>query len=411
MFHKKAFAVIFSILIFSAKNILAAETSQENVKEEKSLLQANAQIAMSTQNYIVTAGDTYSLSFYSGNTAVSYTITVDPTYKIRIANLGSISCSGMTYLSLKQEIENLVTIQYPLSIISFVMLQPSVFKVTVKGEVNSVRELDVWALTRLSDILNSAGLTEFSSTRNIKITDSKGKTKVYDLFKASRFGDFSENPYLRPGDTIQFARTERKVSVFGSVERSGTYELLKNENLSELIEIYAGGTTKTANLSEIRLVRLNSTDEKIRQITYLSKTDLENNYPLADKDSVYIQDWSESQPFIEVKGIIKNPANSEDSSDTYKNSDSVYITKIIFYADENYSSFIRRNKNMFTLFSNLKNAYVQRGNETFIVEADKIIENPDYQSPFLVEKNDELIVPYKPFFDENSYGLNFPFQQ
>ncbi len=411
MFHKKAFPILFSLLIFSSKNILALETPQENVKEEKSLLQANAQIAMSTQNYIVTAGDTYSLSFYSGSTAVSYTITVDPTYKIRIANLAAISCSGMTYLSLKQEIENLVTIQYPLSIISFVMLQPSVFKVTVKGEVNSVHELDAWALTRLSDILNSAGLTEFSSTRNIKITDSKGKTKAYDLFKASRFGDFSENPYLRPGDTIHFGRTERKVSVSGSVERSGTYELLKNENLSELIGIYAGGTTKTANLSEIRLVRLNSSDEKIRQITYLSKTDIENNYPLADKDSVYIQDWSESQPFIKVKGIIKNPANKENSADSYGKTDSVYITKIIFYVDENYSSFIRRNKKMFTLFSNLKNAYVQRGNEAFIVEADKIIENPDYQSPFLVEKNDELIIPYKTFFDENSYGLNFPFQQ
>lgn len=384
-------------------------TEVENAKEEKTLFQYNAQIAMSSSDYKVTAGDSYALSFYANNTAVSYTITVDSTYKIRIANLGTINCAGLTFIQLKSDIENLVTRNYPLSVMTFVMLQPSVFKVTLTGEISSVHETNVWALTRLSDVLQNAGLTEFSSTRNIKITGSNGKTKTCDLFKASREGDFSQNPYLRPGDTIKFSRAERKVQIQGSVERSGTYELLSGENISELINKYGDGITETADISRIRLLRIDdSSDEKIRKIIYLNKSDVEQNFALNDKDLVYIPDWSEQQPYIEVKGVIKNP---EDDLQTYEahsaTSYNIYIAKVQFFATENYSSLIRRIRNMFTVFSNLKTAYVQRGNETFIVEADKILNNPDYQSSYLVQKDDELIIPYKPVFGNESSGLDF----
>ena len=105
---------------------------------------------MSSADYQVTAGDTYALSFYSNGTSVSYTITVDSSYKIRIANLGSLNCKGLSFLQLKQNIENLVMKNYPLSVVTFVMLQPGIFKVVIKGEVSAVHEENAWALTRLS---------------------------------------------------------------------------------------------------------------------------------------------------------------------------------------------------------------------------------------------------------------------
>ena len=265
---------------------------------------------MSSADYKVTAGDTYALSFYSNGTSVSYTITVDSTYKIRIANLGSLNCAGLSFIQLKQNIETLVMNNYPLSVVTFVMLQPSIFKVVIKGEVGSAREKNVWALTRLSEIVDSADLTPYSSKRNIKITDRSGKSKTCDQFKAKRNGDFSQDPYLRPGDTIEFFRLDRTVSILGAVEREGTYELLPGENLSDLINTYAHGTTKTANLSKIQLIRISDDDAKIRKIFYLDKSQAQKNYVLNDKDSVYIPDWNEEQPFIELKGIIKNLCHS-----------------------------------------------------------------------------------------------------
>ena len=47
----------------------------------------NVQMAMSNPNYMVTAGDVYNLSFAAGTTPVTYPISVDSSYKIRVANL------------------------------------------------------------------------------------------------------------------------------------------------------------------------------------------------------------------------------------------------------------------------------------------------------------------------------------
>lgn len=399
---KKIFKFAFLLPFF----LFPAYTDDADVKEEKMTLMANAQLAMSSEDYQVTAGDTYSISFFSNGTSVSYPITVDPTYKIKVANLGTINVAGLTFIQLKNNIETLVSRNYPLGIVSFVMIQPSLFKIMIKGEVSSSQEIQAWALTRLSEIVLQAGLTEFSSMREIKITDSRGKTASFDLFKWQRDGDYSQNPYIRPGDRIEFTRAGRKVSVAGSVERSGTYELLENENLNELINFYAKGTTVTANLSKIQLVRIDDSAEKIRKIKYLNEADLKSNYKLLDKDAVFIYDWDENQPFIDVKGIIAiAQGESAEGGTSYILDDSsgnMYKTRIYFYRNEKYSSFVRRIRKMFTFFSDLENAYVQRGEETFVIEAQKALDEDSFESPYFVEKGDELVIPYKPLFNEKN---------
>ena len=359
---------------------------------------------MAEKDYKVTAGDVYTLSFYQNGTGNSYTIIVDSTYKIKIANLGAINCENLSFIQLKKNIEVLVMRNYPLSVVSFAMLQPSVFNVLIKGEVFSAHETKAWALTRLSDILPAAELTEFSSTRNIKIKNTNGKTKTCDLFKAQRNADFSENPYLRPGDEIEFFKTDRKVSISGSVERAGTYELLKDENLFELINIYAKGATKTANLLRIRLLRFEDSEnqaESHKKIIYLNKDSMEKNFSLADMDSVYIPDQNEIQSSIEVKGVIKNPANGHSETDAYNaRSYNIYRRKLTFFATETYSSLLRRNRDLFTVFSDLENTYIQRSSEQIKLQADKILDDFSFENEIFVQKDDEMIVPFKALFGE-----------
>ena len=55
------------------------------------------QLAMSVPNYPVTCGDVYTLAFAAGSTPVTYSIPVDTTYKIRVANLGVINAAGLSY--------------------------------------------------------------------------------------------------------------------------------------------------------------------------------------------------------------------------------------------------------------------------------------------------------------------------
>ena len=119
-------------------------------------------------------------------------------------------------------------------------------------------------------------------------------------------------------------------------------------------------------------------------------------------------DWHEEQPFIELKGIIKNPQTGATTNDAYNAASyNIYRTKIQFFADENYSSLIYRIRDLFTVFSDLKNAYVQREDQKIAIEAQKIVDDPQFISPYLVQKGDELVIPYKKMFDSNSSGLDF----
>ena len=92
---------------------------------------ANVQVAMSNPDYLVTAGDIYTLGYAAGSSAVKYTILVDSSYKIRVSNLSVIDASGKTYLELKKQVEDIVSKNYPMSGVQFVLTTPSSFKVTV----------------------------------------------------------------------------------------------------------------------------------------------------------------------------------------------------------------------------------------------------------------------------------------
>ena len=200
----------------------------ENMDEKNTAVGAkadrrpDAQLAMSVSYYPVTAGDVYTLAFAAGSNPIQYTIPVDSTYQIRIANLGVINCAGLTYLQLKSQVESLVLRNYPMGGVQFVLTSPSTFLVSITGEVTTTVEQEAWALTRLSTFAGQY-FTQYASTRKVTIKSSSGRVRTYDLFKAKREGDLSQDPFLRPGDKIIANELERKVSISGAVRRPGTY--------------------------------------------------------------------------------------------------------------------------------------------------------------------------------------------
>lgn len=219
------FAVLFS-------SFAAAESSSE--AEAKRL----AQQAMSNPDYRVLPGDIYQLGYTAGQAAVSYQIVVDSSGILRVSNLGSVNTNGKTFLAVKRQVEALVSQNYPLSVVQFVLASPSSFTVTVKGEVVKTTEVKAWGLMRVSQAV--AGLlTDFASNRYLSITGSSGKTADYDLFKALRDGDLRQDPYLSPGDVITIPRIKRRITLSGAVERPGTYELAEQELLLILLPFTA----------------------------------------------------------------------------------------------------------------------------------------------------------------------------
>jgi protein involved in polysaccharide export with SLBB domain len=212
----------------------------------------NIMLARSSADYRVTPGDVYTLAYAAGSAAVTYVITVDSTYRIRVSNLGVINGAGKTFVQVKGEAEAAVMNNYPLSGVQLVLTQPAVFLVKVKGEVHSAGEAEAWGLSRLSSLArDEAGAaggrsavrpTAYASLRDVAVRSQSGQVRVYDLFRAERYGDLTQDPHLRPGDEITFGRAERTVWISGEVERPGSYQLLAGENLRELAGVPRAGS-------------------------------------------------------------------------------------------------------------------------------------------------------------------------
>jgi len=262
----------------------------------------NIMLARSNADYMVTPGDVYTLAYAAGSNPVSYIITVDTSYRIRVSNLGIVNGAGKTFPQLRREVENIVANNYPLSGVQLVLTQPAIFRVYVKGEVRTAGEVSAWGLSRLSSLVGG-NLTAYASTRDISIKSTGGQTRAYDLFMARRLGDMAQDPYLRPGDIVTFNRIDRVVTINGAVERPGRYQILKGENLKNLIEVYANGFTPLVDKTRITLTRYIGSAEISGDITYLTEQDLAGNFELRHLDVISIPAITATRPAVHITRV------------------------------------------------------------------------------------------------------------
>ena len=381
----KKFFVFVLCTLFSF-SVFAAETiATENVYMLDSV---DVQYAMSNPDFMVTAGDIYTLAYGAAGSAVQYTIVVDSTYKVRVSNLSVIDASGKSFLELKKQVEDIVTKNYPLSGAQFVLTKPGTFTVTIKGEVKAATERRAWALTRLSDVL-SGSLTSFSSTRNVVVTSANGKIKTYDLFKVTRDADFSQNPYLRPGDVISIKRAERIVSISGEVERGGTYQLLAKENLKTLIDYYGHGLLTGADISRIQVTRYDDDQNKEGRKIYLDLTD-GSDFELTDLDAISIPSFKTQKPVMFLEGAIgSNAPASPDVSARWP---------IQYEIGTSYIDIVRSHRSSFTEVSDISNAYIVRNSQIIPIDISKILYDSSNATELLVEPYDVLRIPFKQYF-------------
>ena len=396
---KKILKVVFFLLV--ANSLFAQTVEEESFKGTINMDLANrtAQVAISNPDYMVTSGDIYTLSYIAGTVPVSYSILVDSSYKIKISNLATLDATGKSYLTLKRQVEEIVSKNYPMSGVQFVLTQPSSFMVTAKGEVTSTREINAWPLSRLSSIIAGCK-TAYSSTRDVTIISKSGKKTTYDLFKATRFGDLSQDPYVRPGDVIVLNKYKRKVTISGSVERPGTYELLEGENLKTLVTYYANGLTDLADTTRMTLTRINESESKSGNKIYLDTEAIEKDTKVINGDVISIPSRESLMPYVLVEGVIQGPEANVEGEKTEAPKNQTYKKSVRFFDGENYASFVRRIEELFTENSDLKNAYVEREGNKLPIDLEQIMYDGSFISPLDVVANDKLVIPYQQYFSK-----------
>jgi len=387
--NRLAFLVLLfvQIMIFAQDEKEYEQLKLPSKNEEKDITTknysplVNADIAMSTPGYLVTAGDVYGLVYSMGGKIINVNLIVDISYNVKILNLATINVNGLTFPQFKKQVEDIIRKNYPLSGAQLLMIKPSVFKVIIKGEVLKAVEVQADALTRLSNVIQNS-FTEYSSTRNIEIVSLNGKKRSYDLFMAYRNGDFSQDPFLRPGDTIIINRLNRKVKITGSVERPGTYELLENENLKELIEIYGGGLKEFADISKLTINRNNKTENSpMGNFIRLEKEGIAS-FILQNRDIINIPDS------IEFKPVITLEFEKREKEEAFS-----YTEVIPFTEGADLVSIVRAHRYLFSRTADTKNAYLMRNGKKIYSNFNKIFYDIDYNEKILLESGDAIIIP------------------
>lgn len=372
-----------------------SESESQKIESIRSLENSafNPQLALSSEYYPVTPGDMYSLAYAAGNTPVTYTILVDTSYRVRVANLALIDVRGMSFATLKERVETIISKNYPFSGVQFGLTSPAVFRVTVKGEVLKTAEQDAWSLSRLSSVVQPH-LTKYSSLRDVTLTSLDGKTTSYDLFRATRFGDLSQDPLVRPGDIVTLNRVQRVVTIEGAVERPGVYQLLEGEGLYNLVSIYGNGLTPVADDTRIDLVRYIGSNYLAGEKIFLEKKDIENNFELKNYDFVTVNSITDLVPVMFMEGALGLKGLEE----TTVTPDASTRIPVRFNQGENYAALVRRYRSAFSAVSDTANAYVIRGDTQIPLNLNPMLYDASYRSEYLVEKDDVLIIPFRQYF-------------
>jgi len=280
--------------------------------------------------------------------------------------------------------------------------------VFVTGEVKQSSWVNVVALTRLSQVLGNLA-TVYSSLRDITIRSAAGEERRYDLFRAQRYGELDQDPYLAPGDMVIVGRAKLRVQIAGEVKRPGSYQMLPGENLFHLVTIYAQGLTDLSDDSRIRIRRLVTPGSEVGELLYIDgSAEAGLRQDLVDMDSITIASRQEFLPTVFFEGAVGSGAPTSGSAmEMMAVSNRVRYT---FHPGTKLSEAVLALRGQFTAVSDLELAYLRRASDGSLlpINLEDFLHRFDFTGDVLLEPNDVIIVPFRQFFITVSGSVRIP---
>jgi protein involved in polysaccharide export with SLBB domain len=361
----------------------------------------NLQLAISNRQYPVTPGDVYALAFLLAGETVSNNLLVESDYSINMTVFGKLNAYGMTYSQLKPIIEQKIADAYPRSLPSLTMTSVGIFQIPIKGEIPESRYVTAWGLSRLSEVLEG-NLGDFSSIRDIRIISSKGESKKYDLLVALNQGVLSQNPTIKPDDTIIINRIHREITIKGEVFKPGVYQLLDNEGIDSIVT-FTGGFTPMANASRIKIDRYSGNKP---HSFFVNSKDLLEDFQFHNGDIITVPSIIRIQPVVYVEGGINNTQNLQMSTTTV---DEDY-ERVVYPLNngETLYDILDSMRDNFAPFADLENGYVLRNKTPLAVNMQDLIYRYNSQNDIVLEPFDQVIIPLKKPIVYVTGAANFP---
>src|SRR5215472_8354168 len=216
--------------------------------------------AVDAKTYIVGPGDRLLVELW-GVRQQSTEIDVNAEGRLSIPNVGVFSAGGEKLSILRDAVTSRLRGIYPNLHANVSLARPRTFIVSVVGAVARPGPYPATALTRVSALVPRASPLPNASTRRVEIR-RKGRAQkiIADLDLFTLLGDPQNDPMLLDGDTVFVPPRELEVQVTGAVKRPGRYELVRERNVRELLEVAGGLSSNAATGLPLRLTTRESGD-------------------------------------------------------------------------------------------------------------------------------------------------------
>jgi len=209
------------------------------------------------EKYIISPSDVLVINV-EPTKEVSKEVIVQPDGTISLSLIGEITTKGLSPEELARSIEKGLTKYVTNPKVVVTVKYSSERKVMVTGAVNRPGSYPYKEKLRLLELFSAAGgLSSSAGTNSIKIhrgSPENRQTLTVDFDQIMKKGDLSEDFILQPGDIVEVPSESKKISVIGSVQKTGSYDYKGNTRVLDIIS-NAGGPTPEANLGKIRIYR------------------------------------------------------------------------------------------------------------------------------------------------------------
>jgi len=262
-------------------------------------------------NYIIGEGDQLTVAIW-GYAYYNYNFTVNEDGYITTLEVGRIYLKGLTFSAAKQLLRQRFASAFDLTNSKFdvsITYSKSI-KVNIVGEVVNPGSYNISSLnTAFNALVAAGGVTEIGSVRNIQVQRNGKVIKTLDVYQFLMNAGASDDTYLEANDYIIVNGIGRVVEVQGEVNRPYKFELVKGENLNEVIA-YAGGLRATAYKRNVTIFRYFDNENIVMDFNLDSIERNGINYPIIDGDKIVFARIPEViENIVTIQGSCRFPGN------------------------------------------------------------------------------------------------------
>lgn len=251
--------------------------------------------------YILGYGDILEIQFIGQLDSIdSYTIKRDGS--INLPDIGQIKLAGLSLNGAIELIEarvnstfigtetfiSLTNVRDVNVLVSGNAYNPGIY--TISGNSNMLHALSV-----------AGGINDTGSYRQINLIRDQKVIETLDMYDILITGLYSSKLPLKSGDIIFVGPVKKMISIDGAIKKPAKYELLDDQNLSEVIN-FANGITADADLKNIFLDRIIDGKIKSLPINTIKQFD---SIVAKDGDKIYIRKFSFRS--VNIQGAVLKP--------------------------------------------------------------------------------------------------------